>query len=211
MTVGAFDSRDWTQMSPPASIVTIRMLLFGDDPRAVVPRRGWAALDEKLARVRAEMRPVAERELAAAVAGLLDVDLADDVREGWRSHSKLIAAAQITAVKRGSTEVVALATHRITAVHTPNVDLVVDELKVATIELTVEVDVEIDGLVAIVHTGRLMELHSGRMDVRVTMFYGSDELASGTAVLDAAQTVSLGPGLPLLSHDEPTAYADRRW
>jgi hypothetical protein len=211
MTDGAFDSREWTDVVQAGSIVTISMVLFGDDPRAVVPGRGWLALDEELSGVRAEMRPVAERELAAALAGLLDVDLADSVRHGWRSHSRLIAAAQATVLSPGTTEVVALATHRIVASHTPNVDLVIDELKTATIEVTVGVDIEIDGLVATVQGGRMMSLHSGRMDVRVTMLYGNAELVSGTAVLDVPRTVALGPGFYLLNNDEPAAYADRRW
>jgi hypothetical protein len=211
MTVdaSAFDSRDWTQEAAPAGApVTIRMVLFGDDPRAAVPKRGWAALRHKLSRVRAEMRPVAERELAVAIAGLLDVDLGDTVRQGWRSHSGLIAAARATVANPGSTEVVALATHRITASHTPHVDLVIDDVRTATVEVTVEVDIEVDGVVASVHAGRLVSLHNGRCEVRVTLLYGSAELASGTAVLDAPQTVALGAGIDLLSQD----YAEPgRW
>jgi hypothetical protein len=210
MTVEAFDSRDWTDVATPGSIVTISTVLFGDDPRAAVPKNGWPALRENLSHVRAQLRPVAERELAAALAGLLDVDLADTVRHGWRSHSQLIAAAQATILNQDTTEVVALATHRIIASHAPTVDLVIDDLKSATIELVVGVDIEIDGLVATVHSGRMMSLHSGRLDIRVTMLYGDTELVSGTTVLDAPQTVSVGPGLYLLS-DEPPAYADRRW
>jgi hypothetical protein len=208
----AFDSRDWTDSATPSGPpMTISMVLFGDDPRAAVPKRGWAPLRQKLARIRAEMRPAAERELAAAIAGLLEVDLADTVRHGWCSHSRLIAAAQATVANPGSTEVVALATHRITASHTPHVDLVIDDVKTATVEVTVEVDVEIDGLVGSVHAGRLVSLHNGRCEVRVTLLYGSAELASGAAVLDAPQAVDLGAGLDLLGHDSPAEYADRRW
>jgi hypothetical protein len=189
------------------------MVLFGDDPRAVVPKRGWSALRKELSRVRAEMRPIVERELAAAVAGLLDVDLANAVREGWRAHSRLKAAARATVNNPGTTEVVALSTHRITASHTPHVDLVIDETKVATVEVTVEVVVEVDSLLASVHAGRLVSLHSGRCQARVTLLYAGEELASGSATLDAPQAVLLGAGIDLLDNQEPPAYppGHSRW
>jgi hypothetical protein len=199
MTVNTFDSRDWTDTAElSGSPVTIRTVLFGDDPRAVVPKRGWAVLREKLSRVRAEMRPVAERELAAAVAGLVDVDLADSVREAWRSHSRLIAAARATVANPGTTEVVSLATHQITATHTPHVDLVIDEVKVATVEVTVEVLIEVQSLVATVYAGRLVAVHNGRCEVDVSLRYSGVELVSGRAALDAPRTVSLGEGIDLL-------------
>lgn len=212
MTAEAFDSRDWTdEAAPPGTPVTVRMVLFGDDPRAAVPRRGWSVMRAKLSRVRAEMRPAAERELAAALAGLLEVDLGDTVRQGWRSHSRLFAAARATVAEPGSSEVVALATHRITASHTPQVDLVIDEVKAATVEVTVEIDIEVDGLVVTVYNGQIVLLHSGRCDVHVRMFHENAELVSGTAVLDAPRSIMLGSGMDLLGHDEPPVRADRGW
>ena len=211
MTMDAFDSRDWTDPTMGGR-VTVRMVLFGSDPRAVVPKRGWSVLREKLSRVRAEMRPVAERELAVAVAGLLDVDLGDAIRDGWRSHSRLRAAARATAENPGTTEVVALSNHTITASHTPHVDLVIDDVKVATVEVTVQIVVEIEGLVASVHAGRLVALHNGRSEARVTLLYAGTELATGSITLDVPTSVPLGPGIDLLSRDEPPAYAgERRW
>jgi hypothetical protein len=207
MTVQNFDSRDWADAGAPPGPVTIRMVLFGNDPRSVVPRRGWAVMREELSRVRAEMRPVVERELAAAVAGLLDVDLGEVVRGGWRSYAKLISAARATVDNPGTTEVVALATHRITASHTPHVDLVIDEVKVATVEVTVEVVIDVEGLLATVYGGRLVNLHSGRCQVRATLHYAGVELASGTAAVDATQIASLGAGIDLLSDHEPPVHA----
>jgi hypothetical protein len=200
-----FDSRDWTNGGRSRSApVTARMVLFGRDPRSLVPRGGWSAFRETLSHVRPQLRPLVERELAAAVAGLLDVDLGDVLLDGWRAHTKLRAAARVTVDNPGSTELVTLTRHRVSVTHTPHVDLVVDDMTVATVEVTIEMVVDVDGLIATVRAGRLTALHSGQCEVRVTLEYAGRELASGVAHLDAPTTVSLGEGIDLLDHSEPS-------
>ena len=202
MTASTFDSREWTEtIGPDGGPVTARMVLFGDDPRAVVPRGGWNALRERVAHVRSDLRPLVERELAVAVVGLLDVDLGETLLAGWRAHAKLLGAAQATVDSPGTTEVVNLVTHRITSNHQPHVDLVVDGVKIATVEVTVEIVIDVDGLLASVHAGRLVALHGGRCEVRVTFLYAGSELASGVATLEAPATVSLGAGVDLLRRE----------
>jgi hypothetical protein len=202
MTAAEFDSRNWADIANGAvAPVTVRMVLFGEDPRAAVPKGGWPVLRARLSRVRSDLRPTAERELAAAVAGLFDVDLADAVREAWRTHARLVAAARATVDNPGATEMVALAEHRITASHTPHVDLIIDDVKVATIEVTIEIVIDAQGIVATVHAGRLVALHNGRCQACVTLTFAGEQLLSGTAILDAPSTVSLGAGIDLLNLD----------
>jgi hypothetical protein len=77
------------------------MVLFGNDPRAIVPRGGWSALRKELSRVHAEMRPVVERELAAALAGLLDVELANAVRQPVEHRADLDGATGVLLLRNG--------------------------------------------------------------------------------------------------------------
>ena len=197
MTVNTFDSRDLrdaAQVRGP----TLRTILFGDDPREAVPRRGWTAFRDTLSHVRPEMRPVVERELAAAVAGLLDVDISEPLVSGWRTHSKLREAARQTAGDRRATEIVSLAAHRIESSYEPRVDLIVNGVKVATVEVTIELTVEVVGLLTTVRAGRLTALHSGRCIAHLALLFAGVELLGGTAEFEAPLTVPLGGGIDLL-------------
>ena len=199
MTATTYDSRKWTRGdTADGGPVTARMVLFGADPRAVVPKGGWAAFREALGHVRAELRPALERELAVAVAGLLDVDLGEALLAGWRGHGQLRSAARNTVDRPGTTELVTVVTHQVTSTHAPHVDLVVNGVHVATVEVTVEIVADVDGLLASVRAGRLTALHAGRCRVTVTLRYGGVELASGAVTLDAPATVSLGSGVDLI-------------
>ncbi len=201
MMAEKFDSRRWG--GSESGSLTIRGVLFDADPRDAVPNGGSPALSEILSKVRVGMRPVVERELAAALAGLLDVDVSEALLAGWRAHSDLLAAAKATSGDPGAAEVVALATHRIESSYHPQVELIVNGVKAATVELTVEVAVDIEGLLVTVRGGRLVTLHSGRCQIRVTLLYSEVRLASGTATFDAPGTVALGAGMDLLERRQP--------
>jgi len=58
---------------------------------------------------------------------------------GWRRHAALTAAADRTRVNPGSWEVVDLATHRITSVHRPYVELLLNDVHVATVRFELRV------------------------------------------------------------------------
>jgi len=197
MAVDTFDSRDLRDVAV-AGGPTLRTILFGDDPRAAVPRRGWAAFRDTLSHVRPEMRTVVERELAAAVAGLLDIDINEPLLAGWRAHSQLREAARNTAFDRAATQIVSLAAHRIDSSYQPRVDLFVDEVRVATVEVTIDLTVEVFGLLATVRGGRLVALHRGRCVAHLALLFANTELLGGTAEFDAPVTIALGSGVDLM-------------
>ena len=60
-------------------------------------------------------REAAADQVAVAAHGLLDLDLGDLVIAGWRKQGQLAAAAERTAANPGSSEVVELATHRVSS------------------------------------------------------------------------------------------------
>jgi len=107
-------------------------------------------------------RSAAGAELTDLAKGLLELDLGGLALAGWAKHRDLVAAATRTSEHPGSTELVELATHRITSVHRPSVDLLVDGVRVAVVRLELEVELLVRALVATVRLGHLIGLRSGR-------------------------------------------------
>jgi hypothetical protein len=92
---------------------------------------------------------------------------------------------------------VELATHRITSVHRPSVDLLVDGVRVAVVLLELEVELLVRALVATVRLGRLIALRSGSFDVTVTLAMGGRQVAGHRTSLGSPLFVRLGDGVAL--------------
>jgi hypothetical protein len=114
-----------------------------------------------------------------------------------RKHRDLVAAATRTSEHPGSTELVELATHRITSVHRPSVDLLVDGVRVAVVRLELEVELLVRALVATVRLGHLIGLRSGSFDVTVTLAMGGRQVAGHRTSLPSPLFVPLGDGIAL--------------
>ena len=192
-------------MSP----VTVRAILFGDAPpaEAVAGTPGWRAVVEgltpALSAVSAGGRTVVERELASALAGLLDLDLAETLLSGWRKHRALVEAAAATRADPAASEVVQLATHRVTAAHRPYVEVVVNGATIATVGFELSLTLDVDVAVATVRRARLVAVHGGRLTVTVAVTAAGRELVARVVTLDPALTVSLGDGVALLPDEAP--------
>jgi hypothetical protein len=109
------------------------------------------------------------RRLTFQWQGLLDLDLGSLVIAGWRKHAALTAAAERTLASPGTAEVVELATHRINSVHRPAIDLLVNDVHVATIHLELRITFTVHALVVTVRYGRVASLHSGVCDITGTL------------------------------------------
>jgi hypothetical protein len=195
-------------MTPPSqdSPQTVLDLLFppGEDgPGAVVP--GFLSpgatgdLGRALENVPATLREAAVRETINAAKGLLDVDLTGFLVSGWQKHREVIAAARRTAAAPGSIELVDLALHQITATQRPAVNLLVDNHRVATVELGLSVVFDISALVAGIRGGRLVAVHSGRCDVTATLAIQDTEVISRQVHLELPGIIPLGRGIRLLA------------
>jgi hypothetical protein len=187
-------------MSP----VTVSAVLFGDrEPAtALAAAPGWRqvvdGLAGGLAAVSAGGRLAVERELAAALAGLLGLDLGDVLVGAWRKHRALVAAAEATRESPAATELVQLATHRVTTTHRPYVTVAVDGATVATVHFDLSLTLDVDGLLGQVRQGRLVALEGGRCTVAASLGCGGHEFVTRRAVLDPAITVRIGEGIALL-------------
>ena len=100
-------------------------------------------------------------EVAAIVHGLLDLDLGQLALAGWRKHGELAAAARSTRANPGTSEVVQLAHHTVSSVHEPWVDILVHEVRVATVRTRLSVELTVSELSATVWDGLLVALHCG--------------------------------------------------
>ena len=195
------------------SQITVRAVLFGDgDPAGAISRTpGWRGVVDRIGGavggVSAGGRQIVEREMTSALAGLLGLDVGDVLVGGWRRHRALAAAAHATRANPTATEVVQLATHRITTAHRPYVDIIVNGGKVATIHFDLGLTVDVDGLVGTVRQARLVAIQGGRCTITAGLACEGLEIASRQAVVDPALTVRLGQGIALLDEERKPSIA----
>jgi len=188
-------------MSP----VTVSAVLFGDREPATVLQEapGWRqvvdGLAGGLASVSAGGRMAVERELATASAGLLGLDLGDVLVGAWRKHRALVAAAEATRDRPGATELVQLATHRVTTTHRPYVTVAVNGATVATVHFDLSLTLDVDGVLGQVRQGRLVGLQGGRCTVTASLGCGGHDVVSRRTVIDPVITVRVGEGINLLN------------
>jgi hypothetical protein len=146
----------------------------------------------------------AEGEIASVARGLLDLDLGDLVLAGWRKYADLIAAAKRTLADPDTPEVMELASHRVTSTHHPSVDLLLDDVRVASVRFELTVEFLLKGLVTTMRAGRLVAVSGGSCDVTATLAAEGSQLAKREAHLQLPLVIRLGDGIPLLHAGEAT-------
>jgi hypothetical protein len=139
----------------PNQPLTTSVFLFGDTQdtgqalaQALDEKGVLGPLGEGLQRLSQAGRQAADRQVATVANGLLDLDLGDLVVAGWRKQAALAAAAKRTIAIPGSSEIVELATHRITSVHRPLVKLLINDVHVATVNFELRIEFLVRALVS---------------------------------------------------------------
>jgi hypothetical protein len=185
-----------------AQPLTASAFLFDDEDtgpalaRALDEHGVLDSLDTALGLVAQTTREAAGDQVAAVADGVLGLDLGDLVVAGWRKQGQLAAAAERTAANPGTSELVELATHRISSVHHPYVELLVNDVRVATVNFELDLEFEVKALVATVRDGHLVSLHSGDCDLAATLTAEGVRLASRRRHFDLPLVVRW----PLLLH-----------
>lgn len=159
-----------------------------------------AYLDRKLHGLSGAGLGAVQEEVAAVAHGLLTLDLGDLLVMGWRKHQALRAAAERTRQAEGAApgEVVDLATHVVGATHTTEVDVLLDDVRVATLEFVLAAEFRVQGLAALVSRGMLVGLRGGRCTASVALTAAGEPLASRQAQFTPGLVVHLRTGIPLL-------------
>ena len=187
---------------PPQTVLDLLFTPGADGPGMVpelLPPGATGDLGRALENVPATLREAAVRETSDAAKGLLDVDLIGFLVSGWQKHREVIAAARRTVAAPGSIELVDLATHQITLTQRPAVDLLVDNHRVATVELGLSVVFDISALVAGIRGGRLVAVHSGHCEVTATLAIEDAKVISRQVHLELPGIIPLGRGILLLA------------
>ncbi|MEU2630273.1 hypothetical protein [Kitasatospora sp. NPDC007106] len=164
------------------------------------------ALDDLISGAHGLTAPVGravEREVASVVSGFLALDLFDLVAGGWRRHTALRQAARRTRDEPGSEEVVALAKHRITSVHRPKVDVLVDGSRIGTLDVDLKVVFDLEGLVGVVRQARLIAVRAGSCMVTGSLAVQRIALAQQSGRISLGPTVELRHGVRLLPDPDP--------
>jgi hypothetical protein len=188
----------------PARPDTALTLLFGREnaldvlSHAVGYTGTSVNLDRALEKLPQATRDAAARELTAATAGLLDINLIDLLAAGWRKYQDLTLAARRTLAALGSTELVQLVTHRVSVSRQPYVAILVDGHQVATVRLGLSVAFAVSAVLARVRAGRLVGILTGSCDVTATLAIDDTEVASKQAHLDLPGEIAFRRELRLL-------------
>jgi len=197
--------------SEPAAPHTALALLFGPDqptPAAVAERLRSADIGTDIRGALDSLPPLTRKaavdQVTTTATGLLDINLADVVATGWQKHADLTAAARRTLAAPGSTDLVDLASHRISTAQEPYVTVLVDGHRVATIRFGLSLAFEISALLAEIKAGKLVALHSGRCMVTGTLAIQDINVVTRQARIDLPGIIALRGGIRLLPvHEYP--------
>jgi hypothetical protein len=198
-------------MTPAVSAFprTAATLLFGpeEDKPAVIAQQLRSAdigkdIRGALDRLPPLTRDAAVGQVTSAAAELLDVNLADLVADGWRKHADLTASARRTLAAPDSTDLVDLASYRVTATQEPYISLEIDRRSVATVRFGLTIVFEISSLLAEVKAGRLVALHSGRCQATGMLAIQDIDTITRQADIDLPGMIPLDEGIRLLPADQ---------
>jgi hypothetical protein len=168
-------------------------------------------LDRALEGLPPAARDAAAREVTTATAGLLNINVVDVLLAGWREYRDLTSAARRTLAAPGSTELVQVASHRVSAAQQPSVAVLVDGKRVATLHLRVSLVFHVNGLLARVRGGRLVAVLTGSCDVTATLAIDGIDVACKQAHLDLPGEAALTQAARLLpAREYPPAEDDAR-
>jgi hypothetical protein len=163
-------------------------------------------LDRALEGLPQAARDAAAREVTTATAGLLNINVVDVLLAGWREYRDLTSAARRTLTAPGSTELVHVDSHRVSAAQEPSVAVLVDGKRVATLHLRVSLVFDVNSLLARVRGGRLVAVLTGSCDVTATLAIDGTDVACKQAHLDLPGEAALTQAVRLLpARDYPPA------
>ncbi len=193
----------------PATVplMTAKLFLFdnavGEDSTAVIGRavrkNGLAkSALEGLHHLSSSSREAVNNEIGAVTESLLEVDVGDALVGGWRKYAALAEAARRTLESPGSEEVLSLASHTVTWTSRPQVDLLLDGMKLNSFEFEITFVFELTGVSAVVKGGNLVALSGGRCAVTGTLCLEGAKIAEKKRQMDLGLMLRLSSPVSLL-------------
>jgi hypothetical protein len=188
--------------------LTARVFLFGrhDNGERLTQALGEQGVGSFLSGLQGLSREglaAVRAEVAAVVQKLMDADLGDLVVGGWRTQADLIAAAKRTIKEPNTSAVVDLVKHTVTSSHNSSIDILVEDVRVASVALELSAEFGMKGLAATVRHGRLVAISGGSCDVKVTLSAEGRQLGARQDRVPLQLIIRLGEhGLALLPDQE---------
>ena len=148
-------------------------------------------------------------EVMKNLEGVLDVDLADIVLEGWGKYKELVQYRDRTRYPPDQTILLPLAHHEIRSVHKPYVDVMLDDKPIGRVTFTVDLRLLFDGVVLVIRDGTIWEVKAGTCEGRGALSCGAIELINRRIVkFELPGRVKLPNGYPIPGPARPEAAPD---
>ncbi len=179
-------------------------VIFVDDERGLEGASqdvGGAQLPELLRRGVSHppggVAPLVRRQVAGAARHALKQEqLIDAFLRVWTTYADVLQAARRTRENPGSTETVPLAKDTLRSQHQVDVEVLLDEKTLTTIQFGVDLELVVEAALIVVSAGRFEELRAGRATATGTL------LVEGKAVLTKEQDLDL----PWLLDQDPKSH-----
>jgi hypothetical protein len=165
--------------------------------RAAEETGATGAIDERLRTVPPGLRAGARDQILTLIARILDQPVVDVLVGGWRTWERLAEAARGSLEAPGQTDLVELLDHEVTSTHRPGVDVTFDGKRIASIEVELDVSMQLHAVTAVISGGRLTALRSGRADVTAKLAIEGLQVLTATLPIDLAVEIILGDGIEL--------------
>ena len=138
-------------------------------------------------------------EVGEVAAAIMDLDVTDIFGLAWAKHAALRRAAATSLANPDAEELVELVTHSMSFEQQPSVEIHVADLPVATVRLRVQLEILIQGLLAVVKAGRLTAVRAGSGEVTGTLSIEDQQVAQRRLTLNLPRTIRLRDGIALLA------------
>lgn len=152
---------------------------------------------------------VVNREVAAATDGLLSLNLADVAAAGWRKFDALWQAAHRTRESPDTEEIVTLASHKMECSQRPTVELFIDGKSIATIQIELQIAMNIAGGLAVVRQAHLMEFRTASCTVSGSLAMQQTLIKKRQRQFDLPGAIRLREGVALLASDPSGVTVDQ--
>lgn len=193
----AIDAAEWLLGHAEKVDRAVRRALNGSDgPQGSSPEPST---------LRRVVRSTLGQEITAALKSALHADVGDMLISGWRKYRSLVDAGYETAAHPGTTKVLAVADHHVTASQDGAVDVILDGRRLLTVSGRLDLDFDIVEAVAVLRDGRLVAVQAGDVTIVGTATVQDQQVSQRTTTLPLHRTLSLGPGISLVP---PASHAE---
>lgn len=132
--------------------------------------------------------------LSHQVGELLDLDLLELFVSAWVKHRELAALSK----HEGAGEIVELIDHRMSSVHEPKVEVMLDGKRVFELPLKIAFELEFRGVQLLLRGGRVREVRLGELEGKGSLEIAGQEVAEQSlGHLELPGVLELDPGIPL--------------